>query len=186
MSQGKRIAVLVEQGFDDAELIELLKIAADVGLTLTVGNSSAQSYRGKQGSLTIIAAMAAENTRADDYDVIMIPGGYAPDEMRLCQSMIDMVKRADDLGKVIVATSHGPQLLISADILKGRRVTSWPSIAIDIQNAGGLWTNEPVVQDGNLISVGKPGDLALLGSVLKRALDGNTKSAALEGAKAGR
>ncbi|MDO8490799.1 MAG: DJ-1/PfpI family protein [Dehalococcoidia bacterium] len=171
MPQGKRIGILVEEGFDDSELIELLRIAADFGLALTIGSSPSKSYRGKDGKLTILAATSAAEAVADDYDAILVPGGYAPDEMRLCQSMVDLVKRADNLGKVIVAVSHGPQLLISADIVRGRRITSWPSIAIDLENAGALWRDEPLVQDGNIISTRRSCDLPLLGAVLTAALD---------------
>jgi protease I len=101
----------------------------------------------------------AENVRVDQLDALVIPGGYAPDKMRLHRSMVDLVKKAHDLGKIVAAICHGPQLLISADIVKGRRVTSWPSIAIDLTNAGATWVDEPVVQDRNIITAGKPADL---------------------------
>mgnify|MGYP001103953984 CR=1 FL=1 len=106
---------------------------------------------------------------------LVIPGGYAPDKMRLHQSMADLVKGAHDLGKIVAAICHGPQLLISAEVVEGRRVTSWPSIAIDLTNAGAAWVDEPVVQDRNLITAGKPADLprfnkAVIDALRKKAV----------------
>lgn len=172
MAGVKRIAILIEQGFDDAEFGELLKTAADLGLACVIGSSPNTTYRGRDGRLDILAITSAGQIRAEDFDAVLTPGGYAPDEMRLCQDMVDLVKRAHHLGKVIVAVSHGPQLLISAGILRGRRATSSPSIAIDLENAGASWVRGPVVRDGNIISVCGLDGLALLGAVLKRALEG--------------
>jgi protease I len=88
--------------------------------------------------------------------------------------MIDLVRRAFDLGKVVAAVCHGPQLLISADIVAGRRVTSWPSIAIDLKNAGANWVDEPVVRDGNLITARKPSDLPRFNKAIIDALKNST------------
>jgi len=108
--------------------------------------------------------------RAEDFDGIIVPGGYAPDKMRLHQSMVDLIRKASDGGKLIAAICHGPQLLISADIVRGRRVTSWPSIAVDLKNAGAEWANTPVVQDGNLITARKPADLPRFNKAIIQAL----------------
>ena len=86
--------------------------------------------------------------------------------------MIDLVRKAHDLGRVIAAICHGPQLLISADIVKGRRVTSWPSVTIDLRNAGANWVDEPMVKDGNIITSRKPSDLPLFNSAIIQALGG--------------
>jgi len=95
--------------------------------------------------------------------------------MFLYQSMVDLVRTAHGLGKIVAAICHGPQLLISADIVEGRRITSWPSIAIDLTNAGATWVDEPVVQDGNIITAGRPTDLprfnkAVIDALRKRAV----------------
>jgi protease I len=84
--------------------------------------------------------------------------------------MVDLVKKAHDLGKVVAAICHGPQLLISADIVKGKRITSWPSIAIDLTNAGATWVDERVVQDGNIITAGRPADLPGFNKMVIEAL----------------
>lgn len=171
--KGKIVAILAEQDFEDSELIEPLKAMKEAGAQVfVVGSGSQPSYRGKRGKATIKVDIDADKVRAEDFDAIIIPGGYAPDKMRLHQPMIDLVKRAHDLGKVIAAICHGPQLLISADIVRGRRVTSWPSVAIDLKNAGANWVDEPIVRDGNLITSRKPSDLLVFNRAIIQALGG--------------
>ena len=158
--KGKRIAILAEQDFEDSELTEPLKAMKEAGAqVLVVGSGTQQSYRGKRGRATIKVDTDADRVKAEEFDAIIIPGGYAPDQMRLHQPMIDLVKKAHHLGRVIAAVCHGPQLLISADIVRGRHVTSWPSVAIDLKNAGANWVDQPVVRDCNIITSRKPGDL---------------------------
>jgi protease I len=171
--KGKIVAILAEQDFEDSELTEPLKAMKEAGAQVfVVGSGSQPSYRGKRGKATIKVDIDADKVRAEDFDAIIIPGGYAPDKMRLHQPMIDLVKRAHDLGKVIAAICHGPQLLISADIVRGRRVTSWPSVAIDLKNAGANWVDEPIVRDGNLITSRKPSDILVFNRVIIQALGG--------------
>ena len=86
--------------------------------------------------------------------------------------MVDLVREAHDAGKLIAAVCHGPQLLISADIVSERRVTSWPSIAVDLRNAGAEWVDEPVVQDRNIITARKPADLPRFNKAIIEALQG--------------
>jgi len=160
MLEGYRVGILVEQGFEDSELVEIMRAMSDSGaVVITIGSGSSASYRGLRGKVRARVDSTAENVRVDQLDALVIPGGYAPDKMRLHQSMVDLVKNAHDSGKVVAAICHGPQLLISAEVVKGRRVTSWPSIAIDLANAGATWVDEPVVQDRNVITAGKPADL---------------------------
>ena len=160
MLAGKRIAILVEQGFEDVELIEPLKAMKDAGAkVLIVGSGSQESYKGKRGTATVKVDVTADTVKAEGFDAVIVPGGYAPDKMRLHQHMIKLLRKAYDAGKIVAAICHGPQLLISADIVRGRRVTSWPSVAIDLKNAGATWVDEPVVQDRNLITSRKPADL---------------------------
>jgi protease I len=170
MLTGKRIAILAEEGFEDAELIEPLRAMKDTGSrVVVVGSGSQKSYKGKRGT-TVTADTTADKVNAQDLDAIIVPGGYAPDRMRLHQSTVDLIRKAYDAGKIIAAVCHGPQLLISADIVKGHRVTSWPSVAIDLKNAGAIWVDEPVVQDGNLITSRKPADLPRFNKAIVGAL----------------
>lgn len=171
MLNGKRIAILAEEDFEDSELIEPLRAMKNAGAkVLIVGSGSQESYRGKRGSTTVRVDATADNVKAEDFDAIIVPGGYAPDKMRLHQSMVDLVRKAHDLGRVVAAICHGPQLLISAEIVKGRRVTSWPSVAVDLRNAGADWVDAPVVQDGNLITSRKPADLPRFNKAIIEAL----------------
>ena len=171
MLSGKRIAILVEEGFEDSELVEPLRAMQNAGArVLLVGSGSHETYYGKRGKAKIKADIIADKVNGQDFDAIIIPGGYAPDRMRLHQPMIDLVKKAFNSGKVVAAICHGPQLLISADIVKGRRITSWPSVAVDLKNAGANWVDEPVVQDGNLITARKPADLPRFNKVVIDAL----------------
>lgn len=160
MLEGYKVGILVEQGFEDSELVEIVRAMSDSGaVVVLIGNGSVASYRGLRGKVRTRVDTTAERVRADQLDALVIPGGYAPDKMRLHQSMVDLVGEAHGSGKVVAAISHGPQLLISAGVVEGRRVTSWPSIAIDLTNAGATWVDEPVVQDRNIITAGKPADL---------------------------
>ena len=135
-----------------------------------VGSGSKESYQGKRSGATIRVDVSADQVKAEDFDAIIIPGGYAPDRMRLHESMIDLIRKAYDLGKVIAAICHGPQLLISAGIVRGRRVTSWPSVAVDLRNAGASWVDAPLVQDGNFITSRKPADLPKFNKAIIEAL----------------
>jgi len=173
MPDGKRIAILVEEGFEDSELIESMKAMknADIGV-LIIGSGSREAYTGKRSRITVTADITAGEANAENFDGIIIPGGYAPDKMRLHQQMIDLVRKAHDQDKVIAAICHGPQLLISAEIVRGRRVTSWPSIAVDLRNAGAEWVDAPIVQDGNIITARRPADLPRFNKAIIQAIQG--------------
>jgi len=172
MLDGKRIAILAED-FEDSELIEPLRSMKNAGARVViVGTGSKKNYRGKRGNASVSVDTTADKVKAEDFAAVIIPGGYAPDKMRRDQAMIDLVKKAYELGKVVAAICHGPQMLISANIVRGRRVTSWPSIAVDLENAGAKWVDAPVVQDGNLITSRKPADLPRFNKAIIEALRG--------------
>lgn len=157
---GKQIAILIEQDFENIELTEPMQAMKEAGGKVTViGTEVKIMYKGKRSGTKVRANKAIDNVRAEDFDAVIIPGGYAPDKMRLNPSMVDFIKQANMRNKIIAAICHGPQLLISADIVRGKRVTSWPSIAIDLKNAGAIWLDEPVVIDKNIITSRKPSDL---------------------------
>ena len=171
MLDGKRIAILAEEGFEDSELVQPLRAMKNAGAkVVVVGSGSNETYKGKRGSATIRVDTTADKVKAEDFDAIIIPGGYAPDKMRLHQPMVDLVREAYDSGKVIAAICHGPQLLISATIVRGHRVTSWPSVAVDLRNAGADWVDASIAQDGNLITSRKPADLPRFNKAIIEAL----------------
>jgi protease I len=168
---GKRVAILVEDGFEDRELAGPLDALRAAGAKVTiVGAAAGAEYRGKRGDALVTADLAAGAARIKDFDALVIPGGHAPDKMRMRHAMVDLARDAMDAGKPVAAICHGPQVLISANALRGRTLTCWPSIAIDVKNAGGLYVDKPVVEDGNLITSRKPDDVPAFSDAIIRAL----------------
>jgi protease I len=168
---GKRIALLVEDEFEDRELTGPLEALRAAGAAVTIiGPTKGASYRGKRGSATVTSDVAAGDTNMREYDALVIPGGHAPDKMRLRHAMVDLARDAMEAGKPVAAICHGPQVLISAKALRGRTVTCWPSIAIDVMNAGGLYIDKPVVEDANLITSRKPDDVPVFNEAIIKAL----------------
>jgi deglycase len=168
---GKRVALLVEQEFEDRELIGPLDALRGAGATVVlVGPTAGAQFTGKRGEATVTSDIAAGSARMADFDALVIPGGHAPDKMRMRHAMVDLARDAMESGKPVAAICHGPQVLISADALRGRTLTCWPSIAIDVKNAGGLYVDKPVVEDGNLITSRKPDDVPLFSEAIIRAL----------------
>jgi protease I len=171
--EGKRIAILAEADFEDDELTAPLQAMRDAGAEVAiVGTKQGAKYRGKRHKAEIVADAAADGVNPLDFDAVIVPGGYAPDKMRLHQAMIDLVRSAYDSGKLIAAVCHGPQLLISAEIVKNKRMTSWPSVAVDLKNAGADWVDEELVRDGNLITSRRPSDLPVFNKAIIDALGG--------------
>jgi protease I len=171
MLDGKRIAILVEEGFEDSELIVPMWGMKNAGaMVLIIGSGSQETYRGKKGSVSIRVDTTADKAKAADLDAIIIPGGYAPARMRQQPAMVELVKKANDLGKLLAAVCHGPQLLIAAGIVRGRRLTSCPAVAEELKSAGADWVDEAVVSNGNLITSRKPADLPRFNKAIIEAL----------------
>jgi len=177
--KGTRIALFVEEGFEARELQEpLTALRTESADVVVIGPSTSATYRDKTGTETITPELAAGAARMRDFDAIVIPGGYAPDRMRMRHAMVDLVAEAMAAAKPVAAICHGPQVLISANVLRGRTLTCWPSIAIDVQNAGGLYVDRPVVRDGNLITSRKVDDIAAFVEAIVAALcEGRTSGA---------
>lgn len=168
---GRRVAVLVEDEFEDRELTGPLEALRAAGATVTiVGPTANAQFHGKRGQAVVTSDLAAGAARIRDFDALVIPGGHAPDRMRMRHAMVDLARDAMEAGKPVAAICHGPQLLISADALRGRTLTCWPSIAIDVKNAGGLYVDKPVVVDGNLITSRKPDDVPAFVDAIIRTL----------------
>lgn len=171
MLEGKRVAILAEQDFEDVELTGPLRDLKAAGAAVTiVGSGTRETYRGKRGTAEVRVDARADQVKAELFDAVIIPGGHAPDRMRLYEPMVGLVKKMHAQGKIVAAICHGPQLLISADVVRGRRVTSWPSVAVDLRNAGALWVDEPVVRDGNLITSRQPADVSEFDAAIVQAL----------------
>ncbi|MFW6202855.1 MAG: type 1 glutamine amidotransferase domain-containing protein [Marinilabilia sp.] len=157
--EGKKIAALIHQVYEDMELwypvIRLREAEARVILT---GEKPGAQYSGKHG-IPVMAEAGYEDLKADDFDGVVIPGGYAPDKLRRYPEVLDFVKQMDQAWKPIAIICHAGWVAISADILRGRKVTSVRAIKDDMVNAGGNWVDEPVVIDKNLVSSRTPHDL---------------------------
>jgi protease I len=168
---GKRVAILVEEEFEDRELVGPLEALRSAGATVTiVGPTAGTEYHGKRGHAVVTSDLSAGAAKVDDFDALVIPGGHAPDKMRMRHAMVDLARDAMAAGKPVAAICHGPQVLISANALRGRTLTCWPSIAVDVKNAGGLYVDKPVVEDGNLITSRRPDDVPVFSDAIVRAL----------------
>ena len=121
---GKRVAFLVEQEFEDSELSGPLDALRAAGATVVlIGPTAGAEFRGKRGDIVVTSDLAAGAARMKDFDALVIPGGYAPDKMRMRHAMVDLTREAMDAAKPVAAICHGPQLLISANALRGRTLT---------------------------------------------------------------
>ncbi|MGE3955197.1 MAG: DJ-1/PfpI family protein [Vicinamibacterales bacterium] len=167
----KRIAILVEEDFEDRELPLLIELVREAGLHATlVGPVAGAEYHGKRHEATVTSEMAAGKARIRDFDMVVVPGGYAPDRIRMRHAMVDLVRDCYDTGKPIVTIDRGAQLLITINALRGRTATCWPSIAIDVKNAGGRYVDRPFVEDGHVITARKWDDVPALTDLIARVL----------------
>ncbi|HEX5010394.1 MAG TPA: type 1 glutamine amidotransferase domain-containing protein [Planctomycetota bacterium] len=155
-----RIAMLLGNEFEDSEFtVPRDRLAAAGHEVVIVGRRAGETVRGKRGEATATVAEAAEGLAADSFGALVIPGGHSPDALRTDEGVVDFVRRFARTGRPIAAVCHGPQLLIEAGLVRGRALTSWPSVRTDLLNAGARWEDREVVVDGNLITSRKPDDL---------------------------
>ena len=157
--QGKRAIILVEDLYNEFEVWIPYYRLKEEGVEVTVvGSGTASSYHGKFG-IPISVDKNASEVSADGFDVIVIPGGYAPDRMRIHPPMVRLVKDMFDKGKTVASICHGGWMLVSAGVLKGKKATSYVAIKDDMENAGAVWEDAELVRDGNLITSRMPDDL---------------------------
>lgn len=163
---GTRVAVIVADGFEQAEFDGPIKALRDAGATVVVlapDEKHLEHIHGvnhfEKGPGTK-ADRVIEGTNVDEFDALVVPGGLAsPDTMRQSRAHLDLAKKFMEAGKPVAAICHGPWVLADADTLKGRTVTSWPGIRRDLERAGAHWRDDEVVVDGNLITSRKPDDV---------------------------
>ena len=180
--QGKRAAVLVEQQYQEMEVWYPIYRLREAGCKVTtIGPEAGQTYPSKLG-YPVKSDKAARDVTADDFDMLIIPGGYSPDHMRRSEPMVRLVSTMAEQGKPVAAICHGPWMLCSTQSLKGRKATCFFSIKDDVINAGAKYVDAEVVRDGNLITSRKPDDLpAFLRTLIQAAKEAQTP--ALAGAK---
>lgn len=160
---GKKIAILATSGFEQSELLEPRRKLAEAGATVEVVSLEEGDIRGwnkDQWGEAVPVDKLVTAANVDDYDALVLPGGQInPDILRTNDTAVDLVRRFVASGKPVAAICHAPWLLAEADVLRGRKVTSYHSIRTDIRNAGADWTDQEVVTDENLITSRAPQDL---------------------------
>ncbi|WP_055105141.1 type 1 glutamine amidotransferase domain-containing protein [Paenibacillus ihumii] len=154
-----KVAFLLANGFEDSEMQvpydEVKKAGHEADI---IGLKAGETLKGKQGKAEYKAEKAISDVRAADYDAVIIPGGSSPENLRLHEGILQFVKEANEAKKPIAAICHGPQILISADLLKGRTITCYPPLKDDMINAGADYKDQEVVVDGNFITSRTPED----------------------------
>lgn len=176
----KRVAILIEKDFEDAEFQIPYTALQAAGAEVTVlGSRMNEEYAGKQGKASIKPDATTTEARAEDFDAVVIPGGHAPDTMRTNMKTVRFVQDATTTGKLIAAICHGPQVLIEGDLLKGKRATGFRAIRRDMQNAGANFVDEPLAVDGQLITSRRPGDLPIFTVAILRRLGLSIKDVSL-------
>jgi protease I len=155
---GKRMAILAENLYEDLELWYPLLRFREAGAEVVIVGPDTTTYTSKHG-YPVQADITAEHVRIADFDAVIIPGGYAPDHMRRHQAMVDLVRQAVRQEKVVAAICHAAWMLVSADVVRNRRVTCFSSIKDDVMHAGGRYEDREVVRDGMLITSRMPEDL---------------------------
>ncbi len=169
--EGKRIAIFLEQIYEDPEFWYPYYRFLEAGAEVTVIAPEVKIYQSKHG-YPAKADLAAADAKAGDYDAVIIPGGYSPDHMRRSKAMVDLLKQAYEQGKIIASICHGPWMLASAGAVKGKKVTSFFSIKDDLVNAGADYVDREVVRDGNVITSRTPADLPAFCKEIIAALNG--------------
>jgi len=154
----KKVAILVENGFQDAEFIYPYYRMIEAGLQVTVIGTGDNIYHGKHG-YPITADADIGDVSPENFNVVIIPGGTAPDKMRTFDRMVEFVAALNRRGSIVAGICHGPQLMISAKVLSGKRVTCYRAIRDDVINTGAFFEDSEVVVDGNIITSRKPDDL---------------------------
>ncbi|NLA78255.1 MAG: type 1 glutamine amidotransferase [Erysipelothrix sp.] len=167
--KGKRILSIVSEDYDDLELFYPMLRLREAGATVEAAAIEKRPYRGKFG-LSVDIDLTFDEVDITQYDALLVPGGWAPDRLRRYDNVLDFVKYMNDHDRVIGMICHAGWVLSSADILKGKTVTSTPGIKHDLMHAGANWVNEPAVVDGNLVSGRRPPDLPIYLPLLMEAI----------------
>jgi protease I len=165
-----RIAFVLANDFEDQEFQVPYDRLGEAGHDVTVlGTEKGAEVRGKQGKQRFVIEADPEMVDPGDFDALVVPGGYSPDKLRTDDRIVRFVRAMAESGKPVAFICHAGSLLIEADVVRGRKVTSWPSIKTDLVNAGAEWVDAEVVEDGNFISSRKPDDLpAFCETILRR------------------
>lgn len=169
-----KVGFIVDEMFEESEFrvpYDALRAAGhDV---VVIGSEANAALKGKVGSETITTDVAVRDVAAEQFDALVIPGGYSPDNLRTDANIVRFTRAFVDAGKPVAAICHAGSLLVEADVVDDRTLTSWPSIMTDLTNAGAHWVDREVVEDGTLITSRKPGDLSAFTAAILRQLAGD-------------
>ncbi len=161
--QGKKVAILVADGFEQVELTEPKKALEDAGATTEIvspAGDEVQGWNHDEKADSFPVDMPLSRARSDDYDALLLPGGVRnPDQLRMMMRAVEFIDGFFVTGKPVAAICHAPWTLIDSEVVKGRTMTSWPSLKKDLMNAGALWVDKEVVVDNGLITSRKPADI---------------------------
>jgi protease I len=164
--QGKKVAILATDGFEQVELTEPRKALDKAGATthvISLKEGKIIGWKLTDWGDSVRVDHTLKESKASSYDALFLPGGVMnPDHLRMDPKAVAFVKEFVDSGKPVAAICHGPWMLVEAGAAKGRKLTSWPSLKTDITNAGGNWVDEPVVTSENITTSRKPEDIPLL------------------------
>jgi protease I len=160
---GKKVAILAADGFEEVELTKPRAALEEAGATTTVISIESGKIQGMNHAdkgETVAVDQTLEEAKAEDFDALMIPGGLMnPDALRSSEKALEFVRHFFREGKPVAAICHAPWVLIDANVIRGRTVTSWPAIKTDVRNAGGNWVDQEVVVDTGLVTSRKPDDI---------------------------
>jgi protease I len=180
--QGKRIAILATDGFEQAELTEPRKALDQAGATTEVVSPKSGEIKGwktKDWGDTVKVDKTLDEAKPQDYDALLLSGGVMnPDHLRMDPMAVSFVRDFVATGRPVAAICHGPWILIDAGVVKGKTFTSWPSLKTDLKNAGANWVDKEVVTDGQFISSRKPDDIPAFSKALIEAVGGMKAKAA--------
>lgn len=160
---GLKVAILAAEGFEQSELIEPRKALEDAGAETRVispAKGEVQGWKHFDKGESVTVDVPLEQADAADYDALLLPGGVAnPDQLRAMPKAVQFVRSFFETGKPVAAICHGPWTLIDAGVVRGRTLTSWPSLKTDLVNAGAMWVDQEVCVDHGLVSSRKPADI---------------------------
>lgn len=179
---GKKIAILATDGFEQAELTEPRKALDQAGATtelISPKDGSIKGWNSKDWGDSLRVDKTLDQANPLDYDALVLPGGVMnPDHLRMEPKAVEFVRKFAGSGKPVAAICHGPWLLVEAGVVKGKTATSWPSVKTDLVNAGAKWVDKEVVVDGAFITSRKPDDIPAFSRAIIDSLSGVAKSAA--------
>lgn len=161
--KNRKVAILTENGFEESELISPRQALVEAGATVHIVSpqtGKVRAMKNHEWSIELSVDRTLSDTNPNDYDALVLPGGvFNPDQLRTNDQALSFVRAFFDSGKPVAAICHGLQTLISADVVEGRELTSYPSIRIDLMNAGAYWVDKEVVVDNGLVTSRSPKDL---------------------------